>query len=199
MFPSWSVALSRNASSYISGPSFATWTLSPACWHSVDRALCTRQDQRMSGSAVTEMYQTHSMHLAVADGPNHSPGCFPHAEAPCSTNRWIEKGARGSSAKSDSRRVSSSSLVPRRHSIPEQGTLVGKQILLCSVSWNTSSQSQDRQRVGKQALPRSYHAAPSCVRCESFGTPKRHTQPRAQSLRCVVTISSARPRDRREV
>jgi hypothetical protein len=44
---------------------------------------------------------TNCMHRAVADGPNHSPGCFPHAEAPCSTKLWIEKGARGSSANSD--------------------------------------------------------------------------------------------------
>lgn len=29
---------------------------------------------------------THCMHLAVALGPNHSPGCFPQASAPCSTN-----------------------------------------------------------------------------------------------------------------
>jgi hypothetical protein len=41
------------------------------------------------------------MHIAVAEGPNHSPGCFPHATAPCSTNLCIEKGAFGSSAKRD--------------------------------------------------------------------------------------------------
>ena len=40
-----------------------------------------------------------SMQLAVAEGPNHCPGCLPQAVAPCWTKRWIEKGARGSSAK----------------------------------------------------------------------------------------------------
>ena len=57
------------------------------------------------------------MHLAVADGPNHSPGCFPQAEAPCSTKRCIEKGAIGSSAKSDSILRSSSCLRPGRQSV----------------------------------------------------------------------------------
>lgn len=38
------------------------------------------------------------MQLAVAEGPNHWPGCFPQAEAPWWTNRWMEKGALGSSA-----------------------------------------------------------------------------------------------------
>jgi hypothetical protein len=42
------------------------------------------------------------MHCAVADGPNHSPGCLPHAVAPCSTNLCIEYGALGSSANKDS-------------------------------------------------------------------------------------------------
>lgn len=41
------------------------------------------------------------MQLAVADGPNHWPGCFPQAVAPCWTNRWIENGALGSSANRD--------------------------------------------------------------------------------------------------
>jgi hypothetical protein len=44
---------------------------------------------------------TYSMQRAVAEGPNHSPGCLPHADAPCSTNLCIEKGALGSSAKSE--------------------------------------------------------------------------------------------------
>jgi hypothetical protein len=43
------------------------------------------------------------MHLAVAEGPNHSPGCLPHADAPYFTNLWIENGASGSSANSDSK------------------------------------------------------------------------------------------------
>lgn len=41
------------------------------------------------------------MHLAVAEGPNHSPGYFPHAEAPWRTKLCIEYGARGSSANND--------------------------------------------------------------------------------------------------
>ena len=47
------------------------------------------------------------MQLAVAEGPNHWPGCLPQAEAPCWTKRWIEKAARGSSAKSDAMLASS--------------------------------------------------------------------------------------------
>ena len=39
------------------------------------------------------------MQLAVAEGPNHWPGCLPQAEAPCWTKRWMENGAEGSSAK----------------------------------------------------------------------------------------------------
>ena len=39
------------------------------------------------------------MQEAVAEGPNHWPGCLPQAEAPCWTKRWMEKGAEGSSAK----------------------------------------------------------------------------------------------------
>lgn len=50
----------------------------------------------------------YCMHLAVAEGPNHSPGCLPQAAAPCSTNLWMEKGAFESSAKRESRRRSSS-------------------------------------------------------------------------------------------
>lgn len=42
----------------------------------------------------------YSMHFAVADGPNHCPGCVPQAAAPCSTKLCIENGAAGSSAKS---------------------------------------------------------------------------------------------------
>jgi hypothetical protein len=56
------------------------------------------------------------MQLAVAEGPNHSPGCLPHADAPYSTNLWREKGAWGSSAKSARRRCSSACLLPRRQS-----------------------------------------------------------------------------------
>lgn len=48
------------------------------------------------------------MQLAVADGPNHWPGCFPQAVAPCCTNRWMEKDALGSSAKRET--ISPSSL-----------------------------------------------------------------------------------------
>lgn len=56
------------------------------------------------------------MHLAVAEGPNHSPGYFPHDSAPCFTNRCTEKGAVGVSAKRDSSCDSSSNLAPRRQS-----------------------------------------------------------------------------------
>lgn len=59
---------------------------------------------------------THWIHLAVADGPNHSPGCFPHAEAPCSTNLCIENGALESSA-NNPRICRSSAWDPRRHSV----------------------------------------------------------------------------------
>lgn len=45
---------------------------------------------------------TNWRHLAVALGPNHSPGCLPHASAPCSTNLWMLKGASGESANSES-------------------------------------------------------------------------------------------------
>ena len=38
---------------------------------------------------------TYCMHLAVAEGPNHSPGCLLQDSAPCWTNRCIEKGASG--------------------------------------------------------------------------------------------------------
>ena len=57
------------------------------------------------------------MHLAVADGPNHSPGCFPHADAPCCTNLCIENGALVSSANNLKILRSSSSWDPRRHSV----------------------------------------------------------------------------------
>lgn len=60
---------------------------------------------------------THWIHLAVADGPNHSPGCLPHAEAPCCTNLCIENGALVSSANNLRIRRSSSSRDPRRHSV----------------------------------------------------------------------------------
>lgn len=43
---------------------------------------------------------TYCMHRAVADGPNHSPGYFPHATAPCLTKFWREYGARISSENS---------------------------------------------------------------------------------------------------
>lgn len=58
------------------------------------------------------------MHLAVAEGPNHSPGCFPHAFAPCSTNLCIENGALGSSANNDNILRSSSRFCPLRQSLP---------------------------------------------------------------------------------
>jgi hypothetical protein len=57
------------------------------------------------------------MQRAVAEGPNHSPGCFPHAVAPCSTNLCIEYGALGSSANSDKIFRSSSCAEPRLQSI----------------------------------------------------------------------------------
>jgi hypothetical protein len=50
-----------------------------------------------------EARRAYCIHLAVAEGPNHSPGCFPQAEAPCSTKRCTEKGAFGSSANNDRR------------------------------------------------------------------------------------------------
>lgn len=58
------------------------------------------------------------MQRAVADGPNHSPGCLPQAAAPCLTNRCRENGAEGSSANNDS--ICFSSLVdwPVRQSRP---------------------------------------------------------------------------------
>jgi hypothetical protein len=58
--------------------------------------------------------------MAVAEGPNHSPGCFPHAVAPCSTNLCIENGAFGSSAKSDINRLSFSLCCPYRQSSHHQ-------------------------------------------------------------------------------
>lgn len=51
-----------------------------------------------SPAAVASL-ESSLMQLAVADGPNHWPGCLPQAEAPCWTKRWMEKGAAGSSAK----------------------------------------------------------------------------------------------------
>ena len=56
------------------------------------------------------------MHFAVADGPNHSPGYFPHEDAPYSTNLWIENGASGSSANRDSSLASPPGLNPRLQS-----------------------------------------------------------------------------------
>lgn len=51
------------------------------------------------------------MHLAVAEGPNHSPGYLPQADAPYCTNLCIEKGALGSSANKDNIRRSSISVL----------------------------------------------------------------------------------------
>lgn len=56
------------------------------------------------------------MQRAVAEGPNHSPGCLPQADAPCSTKRWIERGAEASSAKRAIRSRSVSMSWPFRQS-----------------------------------------------------------------------------------
>ena len=56
------------------------------------------------------------MQLAVAEGPNHWPGCFPQVSAPCWTNRWMENGALGSSANSDTTLLSSANRSQRRQS-----------------------------------------------------------------------------------
>jgi len=87
------------------------------------------------------------MHRAAADGPNHSPGCFPQADAPWRTNRCIENGASGSSANNDSKRVSSSVFAPLLQAGEES---------VCHLPLNpsvwfrrTSPESQQNQRVGK--------------------------------------------------
>ena len=62
---------------------------------------------------------THLMQLAVAEGPNHWPGCLPQAVAPWSTNLWIENGASGLSANSEITLLSSFTRPPcRRQSLP---------------------------------------------------------------------------------
>ena len=53
------------------------------------------------------------MHLAVAEGPNHSPGYLPQAVAPWRTKLCIEYGALGSSANRDRISFSSLTFVPR--------------------------------------------------------------------------------------
>ncbi len=63
--------------------------------------------------------ETNFMQLAVAEGPNHWPGCLPQDEAPCCTNLWIEKGALGLSANRDTSLLSSWALLfVRRQSRP---------------------------------------------------------------------------------
>lgn len=59
----------------------------------------------------------YCIHDAVAEGPNHSPGYLPQCSAPCLTNRCIENGASGKSAKRDNNCASSLDSVPRRQSV----------------------------------------------------------------------------------
>ena len=94
--PPSAVAVLRRLSQYTSAPSPVIYTFNPVSTYSSERAF---------------------VHLAVAEGPNHSPGCFPQAEAPCSTNLCIENGALGSSANREISCRSSFCRVPRRQSI----------------------------------------------------------------------------------
>ena len=111
--PLFAAAILKNVSSYTSAPSPVTYTFSPTAGYSAESALFVWEF----------IYDTlhgwiaYWIHLAVADGPNHSPGGFPHADAPCWTNLCIEKGAFASSANNDKMCCSLSSSVPRRQSI----------------------------------------------------------------------------------
>ena len=71
------------------------------------------------------------MHRAVADGPNHSPGCLPQAAAPCSTNRWMENGADESSANKDSSSFSRGPSCPIRQSLPNRNCASALASKLC--------------------------------------------------------------------
>lgn len=63
--------------------------------------VCEGSEGFVSGMVVSYGGgETDLRQRAAALGPNHSPGCFPQACAPCSTKRWMLKGASGVSANS---------------------------------------------------------------------------------------------------